>query len=97
MPILRDLRISSKFAYSFGAVCLLCALLGAASLTGLFRVSATVRDIAVNTMPSIRALGDIRLFRGDHPPHRCAVAAVRFQRLHGAPGDQAQEVPYRLQ
>jgi methyl-accepting chemotaxis protein len=60
MPILRDLRISSKFAYSFGAVCLLCALLGAASLTGLFRVSATVRDIAVNTMPSIRALGDIR-------------------------------------
>ena len=32
MSVLRDLRISQKFRYAFGAVCLLCALMGTASL-----------------------------------------------------------------
>jgi methyl-accepting chemotaxis protein len=60
MPLIRDLRISHKFGYAFGAVCLLCALLGAASLTGFSKVSSAVNDIVVNSMRSMKVLGDIR-------------------------------------
>jgi methyl-accepting chemotaxis protein len=60
MQALRDLRISSKFIYAFGSVCLLCALLGASSLIGFFEVRNAVHDIVDNSMPSMQVLGDIR-------------------------------------
>jgi methyl-accepting chemotaxis protein len=60
MSLLRDLRISRKFGYAFGAVCLLCALSGAASLIGFLKINTSVDDIVNNAMPSINALGDIR-------------------------------------
>jgi methyl-accepting chemotaxis protein len=60
MSTFRDLRISGKLNYSFGAVCLLCALLGAASLTGLFKVSSAVNHIVDSSIPSMNVLGSIR-------------------------------------
>jgi methyl-accepting chemotaxis protein len=60
MSALRDLRISLKFGYAFGAVCLLCALLGAASIGGFIRVSSAVNAIVKDDMPSMKALGEIR-------------------------------------
>jgi len=60
MSAFRDLRISGKLNYSFGAVCLLCALLGAASLTGLFKVSSVVDHIVDRSIPSMNMLGSIR-------------------------------------
>ena len=60
MPTFRNLCISRKFSYSFGGVCLLCALLGAASLIGFFKVRSAVNDIVTRSMTSVRTLGDIR-------------------------------------
>jgi methyl-accepting chemotaxis protein len=60
VAIFRNLRISRKFNYSFGGVCLLCTLLGAASLTGFFKVRSAVDDIVASSMTSVRTLGDIR-------------------------------------
>jgi methyl-accepting chemotaxis protein len=60
VAIFRNLRISRKFSYSFGGVCLLCALLGAASLIGFFKVRSAVNDIVTKSMASVRTLGDIR-------------------------------------
>jgi len=60
MPTFRNLRISRKFSYSFGGVCLLCALLGAASLIGFFKIRSSVTDIVASSMASVRTLGDIR-------------------------------------
>ncbi len=58
--MIRNLRISHKFGYAFGAVCLLCALLGAASLTGLSKVRSAINEIVSDSMPSMKVLGDIR-------------------------------------
>jgi len=60
MSALRDLRISRKFGYAFGAVCLLCALLGVSSLIGYVRMRSSVNEIVKNCMPSMKSLGDIR-------------------------------------
>ncbi len=60
MTILRDLRIARKFAYAFGAVCLLCTLLGTTALVGFLKVSAGVHTIVNNSMASISVLGEIR-------------------------------------
>ncbi|MGA2890486.1 MAG: methyl-accepting chemotaxis protein [Terracidiphilus sp.] len=60
MSVFRDLRISRKFGYSFGGVCLLCTLLGLASLAGLLKIRSAVNDIIANSLPSIKALEDIR-------------------------------------
>jgi methyl-accepting chemotaxis protein len=64
MAMLRDLQISRKFSYSFGAVCLLGALLGAVALTGFIKMNKVVGDIVNNTMPSMRELGAIRYWVG---------------------------------
>jgi methyl-accepting chemotaxis protein len=56
----RNLRISRKFSVAFGAVCLLCALLGAASLTGLFKVRSAINNIVDKSAPSMKVLGSIR-------------------------------------
>jgi methyl-accepting chemotaxis protein len=60
MSAFRNLRISYKFFCAFGSVCLLCTLLGAASLIGLFKVSAALNHIVANSRPSIKLLGEIR-------------------------------------
>lgn len=60
MPLLRDMRIARKFTCAFGAVCLLCALLGVASIVGFIRVNTVVHTIVGNSMPSMKVLGEIR-------------------------------------
>lgn len=55
-----DLPISRKFAYAFGAVCFVCAILGGLSLSGFLKVNAAVNDIVNNSTPSMKVLGDIR-------------------------------------
>jgi methyl-accepting chemotaxis protein len=60
MSALRDLRVSLKFSYAFGAVCLLCAFLGATSLIGFFKMRSSVNNLVKNSIPSMRTLGDIR-------------------------------------
>jgi len=60
MTMLRDLRISHKFGYAFGLVCLLSALLGVASLIGLFKVQDAVNNVVLKSMVSMRVLGNIR-------------------------------------
>jgi methyl-accepting chemotaxis protein len=56
----RNLRISRKFNYSFGGVCVLCTLLGASSLTGFFKVRSAVNNIVEISIPSAKLLEDIR-------------------------------------
>ena len=60
MLALRNIRISRKFTYAFGAVCLLCALLGGAALAGFVTVSSILHDLVGRQMPAIRVLGEIR-------------------------------------
>ncbi len=60
MVTFRNLRISRKFNYSFGGVCLLCTLLGASSLVGFFNVRSAVKNIVDISIPSAKLLEDIR-------------------------------------
>jgi methyl-accepting chemotaxis protein len=60
MSALRDLRISRKFGYSFGAICLLTATLGLAAVIGFLKVNTATKDIVNNSMTSMRLLGEIR-------------------------------------
>jgi methyl-accepting chemotaxis protein len=60
MRVFRDLRISLKFGYSFGGVCLLCSVLGISSLIGFIKMRASVNDMVNSCIPSTRTLGDIR-------------------------------------
>jgi methyl-accepting chemotaxis protein len=60
MSTLRNLRFSLKCVVAFGAVCVLCALLGTASLVGLLRVNAAVGDLVGRSMASMKVLGEIR-------------------------------------
>lgn len=60
MQVLRDLCISKKFFIAFGAVCLLCGVVGAASLIGFLKVRSAIHDIVSDSMPSMRIAADIR-------------------------------------
>lgn len=60
MSTLRDLRISRKFGYAFGAICLLIAVLGASAVGGFLKIKSAVQEVALDVMPSIRILGDLR-------------------------------------
>jgi methyl-accepting chemotaxis protein len=60
MSGLRNLRISLKFTFAFGGVCLLCAVLGAGALAGFLTVASNLKSIVGDSMPSIHALGDVR-------------------------------------
>ena len=56
----RNLRIAQKFTCAFGAICLLCALLGAGALVGFLKVSAVLGNVVNGSMPRMSALADIR-------------------------------------
>lgn len=60
MSRLRDLSITIKFYIAFGAVCLLCAGLGAVSLAGFSRVNRSLDSFVSGTVPSVEVLGEIR-------------------------------------
>ncbi|WP_420238180.1 HAMP domain-containing methyl-accepting chemotaxis protein [Telmatobacter bradus] len=56
---LKDVKLSQKFFYAFGSVCLLCLVLGVGDLVGILKVNGEVNDIASNTLPSIGQLGQV--------------------------------------
>jgi len=60
MGVFRNLNISRKFGFSFGAVCILCAILGLSSVFGFIHVNASLDDLVNNTLPSTRLLGAIQ-------------------------------------
>ncbi len=60
MQILRDLSLSRKFIYSFGAICLLCMLQGVAVLVGLYKADQLNRDLTERTLPAARAVTEMR-------------------------------------
>ena len=60
MSALRDLRVSRKFGFSFGTICLLTMVLGAISIIGFVKVTAATGDIVNISMNAMRALGDMR-------------------------------------
>lgn len=60
MSRLADLRISQKFLYAFGAICLLCAVLGTSALVGVLRINHHVDDVVANALPSTKALAEVR-------------------------------------
>ena len=57
----RNLPLSRKFTFAFGAVCVLCALQGALALVGLFRVNAGLGDVIQNALPSVRLIDQMRI------------------------------------
>ncbi|HUA97893.1 MAG TPA: methyl-accepting chemotaxis protein [Terracidiphilus sp.] len=60
MPWFRDLSISKKFLYTFAANCILCALLGGTAIFGLVKVNSAINRVVLDSMPSMKALGNIR-------------------------------------
>jgi methyl-accepting chemotaxis protein len=60
MSSLRDLPLSRKFLYAFGAVFLMTAALGLGALFAFLQINSAAKDIVDNAMPSMRVLGDIR-------------------------------------
>jgi len=60
MGFLRDLRLSLKFTYSFGAVCVLTAAMGLAAVHGFMKLNAATDDIVNNAMPSVKVLAEMR-------------------------------------
>ena len=61
MSALRNLPVARKFAFAFGVVCLLCAMQGALAIFGFVKLNTAIGDIESNSLPSVQALGEVRL------------------------------------
>jgi len=61
----RNLSISHKLRYAFGIVCLLTAILGTATLIGFLNIKSVVNDVDQVTIPSIKAIYNIRISLSD--------------------------------
>ncbi|WP_420237894.1 methyl-accepting chemotaxis protein [Telmatobacter bradus] len=60
MSAFRDLPIARKLFFSFGAVCLLTAILGAVALVSFHKVNVGVDDVVNDAMPSVKILGEVQ-------------------------------------
>jgi methyl-accepting chemotaxis protein len=60
MVALRDIRVGRKFAYAFGLVCLLCAVLSSYTFISLRQIAADAEDVQTGALPSITSLSDAR-------------------------------------
>ncbi|MGB6743552.1 MAG: methyl-accepting chemotaxis protein [Terracidiphilus sp.] len=60
MSFLRNLPISRKFLYAFGAVCFLCVALGVYTFSAFRQVVAKCLDMRDNALPSLVLLSDAR-------------------------------------
>jgi len=60
MSAIRDLRISRKFGYAFGAIFALCAVLGTSSIVGFVEMNSATKDLVQSAIPSLKILGEIR-------------------------------------
>jgi methyl-accepting chemotaxis protein len=77
---LQDVKLSRKFGIGFGVVCGLCLILGVSALVGFIRINGDVNDLVSNSIPSMKALGDVRyaiasVRRGDALAASCLDAA----------------------
>jgi methyl-accepting chemotaxis protein len=57
----RNLPLSRKFTFAFGAACVLCALQGALAVVGVFRVNAGLTEVIANALPSVRLIDEMRI------------------------------------
>ncbi len=60
MSFLRNLPIAKKFLYAFGAVCILCIVLGTYTFLAYRQVVAKCLDVHDNALPSLVYLSDTR-------------------------------------
>ncbi len=60
MSYVRNLSISRKFIYAFGAVCMLCVILGSYSFFTFRGIGATCIDVRDDSLPSVLILSDVR-------------------------------------
>ncbi len=60
MTILRNLRLSRKFALMFGLIGAMCLFEGAAALAGLFRIDTLTQDLTKHTVVASQALTGMR-------------------------------------
>jgi len=60
MSFLRNLPIARKFTVAFGAVCVLCLLLGVFVFLNFRSVAEGSRDVRDNTLPSITTISNLR-------------------------------------
>ncbi|MDR3723168.1 MAG: methyl-accepting chemotaxis protein [Terracidiphilus sp.] len=58
--MIRDLKLSRKFALAFGSICLLCLIQGIAVFSGLVRINTLTRDMTGRALPSLQAITEIR-------------------------------------
>ncbi|MEK8045498.1 methyl-accepting chemotaxis protein [Ideonella margarita] len=86
MNSLRQLRIGLRLSLAFGAMALLIVLMGGFAVLKMGTINASTEEIATNSMPSIRALGEINIAMN---------AARRFSLRHAleieATGKQSAE------
>jgi methyl-accepting chemotaxis protein len=60
MSYVRDLPISRKLLYAFGAVCLLCVLLGGYSWIAFRNIAAKTAKVSQEDVPALVSIGNIR-------------------------------------
>jgi len=58
--MIRDLKLSRKFALAFGTICLLCVIQGIAAFSGLIKIGSLTRDLTGRTLPALHAITEIR-------------------------------------
>jgi len=62
MSAFRDMPISRKLFVGFGMVSVLTAILGVVALVSFSKLNSMVNDLAMNSIPSIKVLGQIRAY-----------------------------------
>jgi len=60
MSFARNLPVAQKFAYAFGAVCLLCVSLGVYTFQAFRQVVVKSKDVSEDSLPSLVALAAVR-------------------------------------
>ena len=60
MSVIRNLPVGRKFMFAFGAICVICTLVGVYNFFTLRSITANSSDVSEKELPSIVQLGNIR-------------------------------------
>jgi methyl-accepting chemotaxis protein len=60
MSAFRNMRLSRKFAVSFGTILVLCLLQGLAAVVGLYRIDRLTKDLTEHSLPAAQAITEMR-------------------------------------
>jgi methyl-accepting chemotaxis protein len=60
MSAIRNLPVGRKFMFAFGAICVICTLVGIYNFFTLRSITTKSVDVSENSLPSVVALADIR-------------------------------------